>query len=450
MPDARERHGSLLPGARTDPVPDMPGGHDAARGARTATRHRTKPSTSGRGLPGARTSCALLTVFTILLAWPSPPFELAVVVRPGYFALLAWFFWQTARDSPELQGQPMRLVRSGFLVLCVGFTLSAIIHFAGLEHAHDGFAYLREACERGALFLLGTTLLSYGLMLWIPSVLASHRLLGANMARQSSELQVAATARSQLEQRLVDADRHGMLGELAASIAHDLRNPLTIVKGTAESLCRRERTSAEIAEHTNIICRNIEKADRTIASLIDLARPRASVAADVRVHDVLDEIVDLLQVARHKTTIAVERSAAEQDTTVRVDRALLTQALLNLVLNAVQASGNGGSVLLRVRAMGKSAQSVAVICVEDRGSGLPPELRKKLFTPFFTTKQNGTGLGLLSCRRIAGELGGRLGLYPRLRGGTRALLLLPRGVTNTSPRAAVPADEAPACLLNSS
>jgi hypothetical protein len=201
MPDAREKTCSLLPGARTDPVPDMPGGHDAARGARTATRHRTKTSTSGRGLPGARTSCALLTVFTILLAWPSPPFELAVVVRPGYFALLAWFFWQTARDSPELQGQPMRLVRSGFLVLCVGFTLSAIIHFAGLEHAHDGFAYLREACERGALFLLGTTLLSYGLMLWIPSVLASHRLLGANMARQSSELQVAATARSQLEQR---------------------------------------------------------------------------------------------------------------------------------------------------------------------------------------------------------------------------------------------------------
>jgi signal transduction histidine kinase len=284
-------------------------------------------------------------------------------------------------------------------------------------------------------------------MLWIPSVLASHRLLGANMARQSSELQVAATARSQLEQRLVDADRRGMLGELAASIAHDLRNPLTIVKGTAESLCRRERTSAEIAEHTNIICRNIEKADRTIASLIDLARPRTSVAADVRVHDVLEEIVDLLQIARHKTTIAVERYEADRGTTVRVDRALLTQALLNLVLNAVQASGNGGSVLLRVRAMGQGAQQVAVVCVEDRGSGLPPELRKKLFTPFFTTKQDGTGLGLLSCRRIAGELGGRLGLYPRLRGGTRALLLLPCG--NASPKTTVPADEASACLVNS-
>jgi signal transduction histidine kinase len=407
-------------------------------------------ATLGPDLPGARTSCALLTIFTILLAWPSPSLELAVVVRPCYFALLSWFFWRTGRESPELQGQAMRLVRSGFLVLSVGFTLSAIIHFGKLEPMHAGFVYLREACERGALFLLGTTLLSYGLMLWIPSVLASHRLLGAHNARQSSELQVAATARSQLEQRLVDADRRGMLGELAASIAHDLRNPLTIVKGTAESLCRRGHTSAEIAEHTNIICRNIEKADRTIASLIDLARPRASTPADVRAHDVLQEIKDLLQVAvrRHKTTIAVERVAPEQQTIVRVDRALLSQALLNLVLNAAQASGNGGSILLRVRAVRRAGRKLAVLCVEDRGSGLPAELRIKLFTPFFTTKQNGTGLGLLSCRRIAGELGGRLGLYPRHRGGTRALLLLPRAGDNDSQAAAGPADETPRCLVN--
>jgi hypothetical protein len=85
--------------------------------------------------------------------------------------------------------------------------------------------------------------------------------------------------------------------------------------------------------------------------------------------------------------------------------------------------------------MGKSAQSVAVICVEDRGSGLLPSCARSCSRVLHDQAER-DGLGLLSCRRIAGELGGRLGLYPRLRGGTRALLLLPRGVTNTSPRAA--------------
>ncbi len=403
-------------------------------------------------LPGARTSCALLTIFTILLAWPSPSPELAVVVRPGYFALLFWFFWRTGHESPELQGQAMRLVRSGFFVLWLGFTLSAAIHFADLEPRHASFVYLRDACERGALFLLGTTLLSYGLMLWIPRVLESHRLLGEHNARQRGELQVAESTRSQLEQRLVEADRRGMLGELAASIAHDLRNPLTIVKGTAESLCRRPRSSVEIAEHTDVIRRNIEKADRTIESLIDLARPRARVTVDVRARDVLDEIVDLLHVEarRRKTTLEVANDRAHAGTIVRVDRALLAQALLNLVLNAVQATSNGGGVRLRVRRVHRAGRSMAVLAVEDRGTGLSPAVRAHLFTPFLTTKPNGTGLGLLSCRRIAGELGGRLGLYPRHRGGARALLLVPSPPDINSPHPAALADEPSRCPVSSS
>ena len=388
-------------------------------------------------LPGARTSCALLTVFTILLAWPSPPPELAVVVRPGYFALLFGFFWHTGQQSPELHGQPMHLVRAGFFVLWLGFTLAAVVHFAELEPLHPAFAYLRDVCERGAMFLLGITLIAYGLMLWIPRVLASHRLLGEHFEQQSGRLQQAETVRSQLEQRLVDADRRGLLGELAATIAHDLRNPLAIVKGTAESLCRRPRSEAEVAQHTDVIRRNVDKADRTIASLIDLGRPRAGEPRLLPARDALVEIRELVRVEARRRQLTVD-VCANDATRVHADPTLLAQALLNLVLNAVQATAAGGRVLLRARTFRLGDAEHTLLAVEDRGHGLSRDAREHLFTPFFTTKANGTGLGLSSCRRIATELGGRLDLRPRHRGGARALLLLPGGAPEPAARTTTP------------
>lgn len=399
-------------------------------------------------LPGAKASCALLTILTILLAWPSPPEFLGVLVRPAYFALLFFFFaWHTAR-SPELHGQAMRLVCAGFLVLWLSFTCSAIVRLAGLEPLHASFAYLRRVCEHGAMFLLGTTLSSYGLMLWIPEVLHSHRLLGEHVARQSGRLEVAASTQSRLEQRLIDADRRALLGELAATIAHDLRNPLTIVKGTAESLCRRARTPAEVAEHTDVIRRNVEKADRAIAALIDLGRPRAGEATTRPARAILEEVLSLVSVEARRRGLRIEVAIESRDgePSVHVDHTLLTQALLNLVLNAVQATPDGGRIVLRARSFpGKLLGTV--LAVEDRGHGLSPSVRERLFTPFFTTKATGTGLGLSSCRRIAKELGGALDLYPRQRGGARAIVLLPA----RRPEAALAAHEpgAERCLGSS-
>jgi signal transduction histidine kinase len=383
-------------------------------------------------LPGARTSCALLTVLTVLLAWPAPPPHLAAIVRPCYFGLLFWFFWRTGRGSDELQGQPMRLVRSGFFVLWVQQAVLAALHFLRPAADHPGLDYLRQVCEHGALSLLATTLIAYGLMLWIPQVLASHRLLGQHYAQQRGELRLAESARSQLEQRLVDADRRGILGELAASIAHDLRNPLTIVKGTAEALCRRARSADEVLEHTEVIRRNIDKADRTIASLIDLGRPRAAAPTELDAGSVLHEVADLLRVqARRQGLQLVVRLPDHAPVLLHADRPLLLQALLNLLLNAVQASPPGSRILLRAR---RTPTGRTALAIEDRGSGLPPTVQSRLFTPFFTTKPTGTGLGLLSCRRIATELGGAIAIRPRLRGGTRALLLVPTA------RASAPAE----------
>lgn len=399
-------------------------------------------------LPGTRASCALLTVLTILMAWPSPPPLLGVLVRAGYFGLLAWFFMRTTAESPALQGQPMRLVRGGFLVLTLGFGLSAAIQIAGLEMVHPAVTYLCATCERGAMFLLGTTLVSYGLMLWLPQVLLSHRLLGEHNARQSGALKQAESARSMLEHRLVEADRRGMLGELAATIAHDLRNPLTIVQGTAESLCRRPRSQQEIAEHTAVIRRNIDKADRTIQALIDLAKPRRQEPSKVAAHELFGEVADLLRVEAKRRHTTLQVAVPHAGMHLVTDRTLLAQALLNLVLNAIQASrGDGGKVRMHARAVRLGGRALLALAIDDEGNGPPPEIQRSTFPPFFTTKPEGTGLGLSSCRRIADELGGALRLYPRQRGGARALLLLPQD--HDSPAAAPNADGRLACASTS-
>jgi signal transduction histidine kinase len=344
-----------------------------------------------------------------------------------YFGLLAWFFLRTARANPGLAGQPMRLVLAGFTVLWLTSTIAASIQLLAPRQAGGVLTYLREGCESGAMFLLGFTLVAYGLMLWIPQVLASHAALNSDVARQRNALVCVESARTQLEHRLIEADRRGILGELAATIAHDLRNPLAIVKGTAESLCRRPRTPTEVEEHTQVIRRSIDKADKTIAALIDLGKPRTTASRYQAVTPLLDELRDLVAVEARRRRLEIQVRAGRGDDRAAFDRTLTAQAVLNLVLNAMQAAPAGSRIEVGARRFAGADGSALAIFVADRGCGLPPDWRTRLFTAFFTTKPEGTGLGLSSCRRIAKELGGSVRVHPRHRGGARAVLLLPAG-----------------------
>lgn len=377
-----------------------------------------------RSLPGAVESCTLLTVITVLLAVYTGDDRFDAVLRPLYFALLFAFFHRVARRYERIRGLPMRLVQAGFLVLTLGFSAGAVLHLTALDTESELMFQLRLAFERGAAFLLGTTLLSYGMILWIPQVLESHRRLRASFDRTRGALQVSEAARTRMELRLIEADRLSLLGELAAGVAHDLRNPLAIIRGTAESLARKPRSPEEQQEHIEVIRRSIDKADRTIQALIGLGRPHQSRRGELPLDEVVREVAALVQLEckkRHITCKALDQSGV----IAIADRDQLIQALLNLVLNAIHASPDGGAISVRARRFQLRGEHLAALVVEDRGHGLPPEVRQQLFTPFFTTRRDGTGLGLLSSRRIAMQLGGQLELRPRTRGGARAVLVLP-------------------------
>lgn len=368
-------------------------------------------------LPGSRTSCILITVLTVMLAAFSSHPCIDPVLRTLYFAALYTAFHAIRHREPALNTAAYRLLEMGFLVLTLGFAASAVIRLTGLEDQSRTFLLLSQTFQKGAVYLLGVSLITYGILLFLPSVVESYRIMRERVAQAEDSNKV-------LESHMIDADRYRALGELAAGIAHDLRNPLTIVKTAAESLARKERTPEEVAEYSKVIARNVERAERTIAALLDLGKPATLSPRAANLPDVLAELITLVKPEARRRKVEITHSGPAE-LIVYTDQKLLSQAVLNLLLNALQASGPESKVFVKTRVFARGGREMAAVIVEDRGSGLRASDRDKLFSPFFTTKEEGTGLGLLSCRRILSDLGGDINLYPRQRGGARAVILLP-------------------------
>lgn len=370
-------------------------------------------------MPGTIASCFVVTLLTVALAAFAGHPQMDAVLRPCYFALLYGAFTAIRRREARLAGVAFRLVEMGFLVLTLGFTTASVLRLLGLPNS----PYVVHM-ERGTIFLLGLSTVSYGIILFVPDLLENYGGLRKSHARTRGQLEQVTRSHDRMERRIVDAEGHRALGELAAGVAHDLRNPLTVVKASAEFLARKKPGSEKIHEHVQVINRNIEKAERTIAALLNLGRPRDLTFKPTSLLEVIAEVTALIAVQyRHKGVRLAQPTGS--DIQVETDPKLLLRALLNLLLNALQASEKGATVQIKVREFRFAHGSMAALAVEDRGVGLTEEARRRLFTPFFTTKQEGTGLGLLSCRRILDDLRGRIGLFPRQERGARALLLLP-------------------------
>lgn len=378
----------------------------------------------------ATSSCLLLTAMTILTAVYSGDAQVDPILRPLYFALLFSTFHYAGRANGEMRGVPVRMIEAGFLVLTLSFAVAAVIRMQGWSDDGRFYPMLVNTLERGAVFLLGLTMIGYGVLLWIPELVASQQILRERYDSTRSKLVDSEDARSHMEQHFLEADRMHALGELAAGVAHDLRNPLAIIKGAADAMPRGDRNAKDLAKHSEVICRNVDRAERTISALLDLGRPSGSAPTEVELASSMREVMRLVEVESRRRGVLIH-APESSDLRALADPKLVVQALLNLVLNALQACERGASVRLRLRAIHLAGNAYAALAIEDDGCGLANAVREKLFTPFFTTKADGTGLGLLSSRRIASDFGGGVALYPRTSGGTRALMLLPLAVSES-------------------
>lgn len=227
----------------------------------------------------------------------------------------------------------------------------------------------------------------------------------ARAESQARELEANARSLLSAEEAMRRSERLRALGELAAGMAHEIRNPLGGIRGAAEVLVKPETKPDARAEFGKLLDDEVGRLDRVVANFLDFARPPAAEVARVRPAEVVDAVFLLLAGEARSRGVATENAVA-RDVAVRADADLLRQVLLNLCLNAVQAQPGGGGVRVAASREGDRV----LLDVEDRGPGVAPELRGRLFDPYVTGRAGGSGLGLPIASRLAETMSGRVEL----------------------------------------
>lgn len=220
--------------------------------------------------------------------------------------------------------------------------------------------------------------------------------------------------RRELEEDLKRADRLAWMGTLAAGLAHEIRNPLGGIKGAAQLLRRSSDANSSVREFTDIMIREVNRVNQLIEQLLDLSRPAELNLAPVNIHEILEDV--LLLEGQTDGDIHIKKRFDPSLPPVRADRAQLTQVFLNLVKNAFQAMRPSGTLTVvtrletdfRIRGDGQATNRFIWVDLADEGSGIRETDLPHIFSPFFTTKTNGTGLGLATCYRIIKEHGGTI------------------------------------------
>jgi signal transduction histidine kinase len=230
-------------------------------------------------------------------------------------------------------------------------------------------------------------------------------------------------------EQLIRAERLASIGELAASVAHEIKNPLAGISGAIQVLADDFPKGDPRREVTDQILHQSERMDKTIRDLLNFAQPLAGDPVQADINELLDRACFIALPNPARSKIRVHRDFAAGLPRTMADGKHLEQAFLNLILNATQAMPEGGelrlSTALREEAGAEGGQRFIVATIADTGVGIAPNIREKIFSPFYTTRTQGTGLGLSITRKIVEQGGGSIAVASEPGAGTTFTVRIP-------------------------
>lgn len=263
--------------------------------------------------------------------------------------------------------------------------------------------------------------------------------LSLNLLKERSE------KLEELEEKLRQTDRLALVGELTASMAHEVRNPLGSIRGTVEILQDELPENARNSEFFQILLQETERLNRVVENFLSISRKQSTQKSIFDLREVIQNVNLLLRSRVRKAGIDVRLQLPNFPFTVEAIADHWRQVLLNLLLNAIQAMPDGGEIIVRLEknllkqdvaesseGKNKTRAEEGCLIIQDQGSGMPREVVRQIFQPFYTTKPEGTGLGLAIVKRIIEKNRWRIEVDSQAGSGTKFLLCFPLAPSRTS------------------
>jgi len=229
-----------------------------------------------------------------------------------------------------------------------------------------------------------------------------------------------------INEQLVRTAKLASLGQLSANIAHEIRNPLTSIKMRLYSLKEESKNNSTVSEDLSVIDEEISRMEGTVNNFLDFARPPELNLESADIARILEATINLLTPKARAQMIVIQKQLSELPLVIKIDKEQIRQVFLNIMLNAIEAMPQGGTLKIAVAKVDdKKSNKALEIKISDTGTGITTDIKHKVTEPFFTTKAEGTGLGLFIASRIVKMHKGNLDIDSYSGKGTTVILRIP-------------------------
>jgi two-component system sensor histidine kinase HydH len=228
-----------------------------------------------------------------------------------------------------------------------------------------------------------------------------------------------------LQEKVRRSERLASLGRLAAGVAHEIRNPLSSIRGFAQFFMQRFKGQEKEQEYSSLMVKEVDRLNRVITELLDFAGPKEPHREPHSLENILDHSLKLLEPELARKKVEIEKEYEPSLPSVWIDRDQFSQAFLNLLLNSLESMEERGKIKIVLEEEKENGQDSLKVCITDTGRGIPQEDLEKVFDPFFSTKRKGTGLGLAIVHQIVEQHRGDITVKSREGEGTTFQITLP-------------------------
>ncbi|HVP37139.1 MAG TPA: ATP-binding protein [Terriglobales bacterium] len=332
-----------------------------------------------------------------------------VILIGSSIIILSVLHYLTPVDKPILHDLYRRLYYIPIIFSAFRFGLggamasSLIISLVFLPHVFHRWGHIHLQTY-DALF----EIILYNIVAWVSGTLVQAE------RKRKEELKKA-------QQELIQANKYKVIGELAAGIAHEIRNPLGSIQGSLEILRKDYKAEDSKYEFLNILLKEVARLNKVITDFLNYARPALPNLIETDINQMISETVLILSPQASKKGVGLKTELDKSLPRIKADPSQLKQAFINLILNSLEAIEGNGQILISTL---QDKNSVRVK-FQDTGKGMSEETKGKIFTPFFSTKENGAGLGLGIVERIVQNHKGEIKIESYLGKGTTFTLFFP-------------------------